>query len=100
MMKRLLLGATFASAVLASTQLLADPADHRHGQNAPCTGANCPSVAAAGEHGQHGMGRGGMRGRMQAMRGEHEGKGARGMRHDPQGKAGEGCPMHSERKPS
>jgi hypothetical protein len=100
MMKKLLLSATLATAVLASTPLLADPAGHRQGQNAPCTGANCPAATATGEHGRHGMGHGGMRGKMQAMHGEHQGKGAHGMQGEQRGKAGEGCPMHSERKPT
>lgn len=98
MMKKLLLGATLATAALASTQLLADPADHRHGQSAPCaTGANCPEPqAATGQSGSHGMGRGGMHGRMQSMRHgneEHHGKGV-------QRGAGADCPMHAGHKPS
>lgn len=103
MMKKLMLSATLATAVLTSTPLLADPAGHRHGQTTPCTGANCLAAAASSgeQHGQHGMGHGGMRGRMHAARGEHQGKGAHG-RHDargqPGGNAGEGCPMHGERK--
>ena len=99
MMKKLLISATLAAAALASTQLLADPADHRHGQNTPCTGANCPATAATAAE-QHGMSHGGMRGRMQAMQGEHQGKDAHGKAGAQRGKMGEGCPMHTERKPT
>lgn len=100
MMKKLLLSATLAAAALTSMQLLADPAVHRHGQTTPCTGASCPTaVAATGEqHGRHGMGHGGMHGKMHAARGEHQGK--HGARGTPGGNAGEGCPMHGERKPT
>lgn len=113
MMKQLLLSVTLAAAALTSTQLLADPAGRHqgHGQNTPCTGANCPAATAAPseQHGQHGMGHGGMRGKMQAVRGEHPGKdahgnhgnhGKHGTRGAQGGNAGEGCPMHGERKPA
>lgn len=99
-MKKLLLSATLATAALASTHILADPAGHSHGQNTSCTGANCPTATAAGKQGEHGMGHGGMRGRMQAMGEKHQGKGAHGKQGVPHGKAGEGCPMHNERKPT
>jgi hypothetical protein len=96
MMKKLLMGATLAVAALTSTSLLADPADHRHGQGAPCTAAKCPAVTAEGQH--FGAGRGGLQGRMQAM---HEGRQGHGMRSSPRGgNMGEGCPMHNERKPT
>jgi hypothetical protein len=90
-----LAGTSLAVAALASAPLLADPGDHRHGQNAPCAGEKCPA-ATAGQPRQHGMGHGGMH-RMHATRGEHQGKGAQ------RGNMGEGCPMHGEgreRKPS
>jgi len=100
-MKKLLIGATLAAAALASTQLLADPGHGNHGrqgQNTPCTSANCP--AEAGAHQGHSMGHGGMRGKMQAMHGEHQGKGQHGKPGTQRGNAGEGCPMHTERKPA
>ncbi len=97
MMKKLLLGATLATAALASTPLLADPAGHRHGQNTPCAGANCPEPqAATGQAGSHGMGRGGMHGRMQSMRHGSEGHHGKGAQRG----AGADCPMHAERKPT
>lgn len=46
------------------------------------------------------MGHGGMRGRMQAMGEKHQGKGAHGKQGVQHGKAGEGCSMHNERKPT
>lgn len=107
-MKKLLLGTTLAAA-LTSGHLLADPGHQNHGQNKPCADANCPATANAGQQGQHGMGHGGMResmrGRMQAMQGEHQGKGPHGMRggRGPQGdkgKPGEGCPMQGGQKPA
>ena len=101
MIKQLLLGATLATAALASAPLLAEPADHRHGQNAQCTGTNCAAATAATEgRGHHAMGRGSMHGNMHAVRGEHQGKGAHGKRGAQGANAGEGCPMHSERKPT
>ena len=105
MVKKLLLSVTLAAAALTSMQLLADPAVHRHGQTTPCTGASCPAAAAAtGEqHGRHGMGHGGMRGKMHAARGERQGKeahGTHGADGTQRGNAGERCPMHGERKPT
>ncbi len=87
MLKKLLIGTTFAAAALAGTPLLADTG---HGQRAQCIGTNCPA-ATAEQHGQHGMSHGGMRGRMQAMHGGHG---------TQRGNQGEGCPMHGERKPA
>ena len=101
-MKKLLIGSTLAAAVLASTQLLADPGHgnhERHGQNTPCTGTHCPAETSA-HQGQHGMGHGSMRGKMQAMHSEHQGMGHRGKPGAQRGNAGEGCPMHAERKPT
>lgn len=94
MLKKLLLSATVATATLVSAQLLADPGHGRHGQNTPCTGEKCPTVTGA-EHGQHGMRQGAMHERMQTTQGGRAGKGAHG--HE-RGNAGEGCPMHTERK--
>lgn len=101
-MKKLLIGATFAAAALASTQLLADPGHGRHGQNTPCTGEKCPAASAEG-HGRHGAGQGGRHGRMQAMHGGQQDKGTHGNHRGSgaqRGNAGEGCPMHTERKPT
>jgi hypothetical protein len=102
MIKKLLFGATLATAALISTQVLADPAGHRHGQNTPCTGASCPAATAAtGEqHGRHGMGHGGMHGAKHAARGERHEKRNHGNHGAQRGNAGEGCPMHGERKPT
>lgn len=101
-MKKLLMGATLAAAALTSTSLLADPAGHRHGQNTSCAGTNCPAATVEG-HGQHGASQGGRHGRRQAMHGGQQGKGAHGNQRGPgaqRGNAGEGCPMHTERKPT
>jgi hypothetical protein len=101
-MKDLVIGVTLATAALVSTPLLADPDAHRHGQNAPCTGTNCPAppATATDQQSQHGMGHGGMRSRMQAMHGEHQGKGAQGRPDTQRGNPSDGCPMHAERKPT
>jgi hypothetical protein len=98
MKKRLLLGATLAAAALASAPLLADQADHRHGQNAAGGATHCP--AARADHGGHAMGHGGMHGDRHAARAEGQHKGAHGAQHMMRGHAGEGCPMHGERKPT
>lgn len=99
MLKTLLVGATLATAALAATPLLADPG-HRHGQNAACSGENCPATTTQG-----GQGHRGGHGRMAQMHGERGGHGGQhGMhgghgRHGAQqGNAGTGCPMHAQPK--
>jgi hypothetical protein len=100
MIKQLLLGATLATAALATTPLLADPG-HRHGQNTACSGQNCPAATAQGGHGHHGG-----HARMAQGQREHGGHGKHG-RHGMHGGQGaqhghgaDGCPMHGERKPT
>ncbi len=90
MFKRLLLGATLATAALAATPLLADPG-HRHGQNTACSGENCPATARGGHGDRAGHGR------MAQMHGGKNHQGQHGTRH---GNGGAGCPMHAQPKAS
>ncbi len=97
MIKQLLLGATLATAALTTTPLLADPG-HRHGQNSTCSGQNCPAATAQdgrGHHGGHARMAQGERGH-----GNHGRHGTQGGQGAQRGHGGDGCPMHSERKPT
>lgn len=104
MIKQLLMGATLATAAIAATPLLADPG-HRHGQNTACSGQNCPAATAQGGHGHHaGHARMAQGQREHGGDGSHGSHGRHGAHHGMQdaqrGHGADGCPMHSERKPT
>jgi hypothetical protein len=95
MMRKLLMVATLGAAALATTPLLADQAEHRHGAS---TGAQ---AGADHKHGaQHAGRHAEMQERMQE-RHEHMATRQHGHQHGAQdghrgGNNAEGCPMHRQ----
>lgn len=96
-LKQLLVGATLATAALATAPLLADTG-HRHDRNATCSGQNCPAQSAQGGQGQHGGSHQGRMTQRGGQHGKHGGQGPHGMHGAQQGNAGAGCPMHEQPK--
>lgn len=96
-MKKLLMVAAISTAALAATPLLADQAEHRHGQGSATQGG----PGAGHEHGaRHAERHAEMQKRMQerhgrmAARGHGEGHGAQGGTRGEHQHRGEGCPMN------
>ena len=99
MLKKLLVGTTLVAATLISTQLLADPDEHKHGQDTQCVTANCPANVTATD-GRHGMGTSAMHGghgkHARSERTAHHGE--QGMQGAQRGHGGDGCPMHNMKR--